>query len=75
MTYLCNRAGIFADSITDQEAARLFDMASRHPASLLRGELGRCFTFWTLSKTTEGLRLVPILVKWTPVVFEPLREL
>ena len=63
MTYLCNRAGILTAHITDQEAARLFAEASKDAATMLRGELGQRFTFWTLSRINAGLRLVPILVE------------
>jgi hypothetical protein len=67
MTYLCNRAGILAATITNQEASELYAEASKHTASALRGDLGTGFTFWTLSLIHEGLRLVHIFV-------EPLQE-
>ena len=31
MSYLCNRAGLFTELISEQEAARLFAEASRRP--------------------------------------------
>ena len=66
MSYLCNRADIRYDEITDQEAARIFAKASKDTASLLRGALRTGFTFWTLSRIHEGLRLVSIRIDPLP---------